>query len=57
MRVTILLFVSILALPSVTFAQNDAGKNRVNNSFVAFTIPEKDLFPESIAYDPVEEAF
>jgi len=29
----------------------------VNRSFLAFTIPEKDLLPESVAYDPVEEAF
>lgn len=30
---------------------------RVNNSAIAFTIPEKDLLPESIAYDPQEQAF
>ncbi|WP_436517476.1 SMP-30/gluconolactonase/LRE family protein [Ekhidna sp. To15] len=30
---------------------------RINNSFIAFTIPEKDLLPESIAYDPQQQAF
>ncbi len=30
---------------------------RINNSSVAFTIPEKDLLPESIAYDPQEDVF
>lgn len=29
----------------------------LNNSLIAFSIPEKDLIPESIAYDPVNEAF
>jgi len=29
----------------------------VNNSQIAFTIPEKDLIPEGFAYDPVEECF
>ena len=29
----------------------------VNNSKIAFKIPEKDLMPEGIAYDPVEEKF
>ena len=28
-----------------------------NESFIAFTVPEKDLIPESIAYDPVKEEF
>jgi sugar lactone lactonase YvrE len=33
-------------------------KNKpINNSTVAFTIAEKDLIPEGIAYDPVENAF
>ena len=29
----------------------------LNNSYVAFSIPEKDLIPEGIAYDPVDEIF
>lgn len=29
----------------------------VNNSKIAFKIPEKDLMPEGIAYDPVEKKF
>jgi len=29
----------------------------LNNSYIAFSIPEKDLIPEGIAYDPVEESF
>lgn len=33
------------------------GQTPINNSHIAFTIPEKDLLPENIAYDPQEEAF
>jgi len=29
----------------------------VNNSHIAFSVPEKDLIPEGIAYDPVDKAF
>lgn len=29
----------------------------LNNSSIALSIPEKDLIPEGIAYDPVDEAF
>lgn len=32
-------------------------KISVNNSKIAFKIPEKDLMPEGIAYDPVKEIF
>ncbi len=32
-------------------------KDVVNNSSIAFTIPEKDLLPESIAYDNLKEEF
>jgi hypothetical protein len=28
-----------------------------NNSVIAFQIPEVDLIPEGITYDPVEKAF
>lgn len=30
---------------------------RVNNSFIAYTIPEKDLLPENIAYDSTDGSF
>lgn len=40
---------------SVGFAQNE--KQIVNNSFIAFTVKEKDLLPESIAYDPINRDF
>ena len=30
---------------------------KINNSIIAFTIPEKDLLPENITYDPVSESF
>lgn len=29
----------------------------LNNSRIAFSLPERDLIPEGMAYDPVEEAF
>ncbi|MEP1097397.1 MAG: SMP-30/gluconolactonase/LRE family protein [Cyclobacteriaceae bacterium] len=48
-------FFSFLLLLSI-FSQSQPDQ-RVNNSTIAFTIPEKDLLPESIAYDPVEDAF
>ncbi|WP_083157999.1 SMP-30/gluconolactonase/LRE family protein [Allomuricauda sp. CP2A] len=47
---------SLLVLGMVTgFAQNNI--ERHNASLIAFTVPEKDLIPESIAYDPVKENF
>lgn len=33
------------------------GQDYVNNSMIAFTIPEKDLLPENVAYNPTENAF
>jgi len=39
---------------SSLLAQKD---DAINASSIAFTIPEKDLLPENIAYDPIEEAF
>ena len=39
------------------FVQNESEKKPANNSLIAFTIPEKDLLPENVAYDPFEEAF
>ena len=35
----------------------EAQKKPIQNSRVAFTIPEKDLLPEGIAYDPREDCF
>ena len=32
-------------------------KVKINHSLIAFTIPEKDLIPENIAYDPITKAF
>ena len=32
-------------------------RKKINNSEVAFTVAEKDLIPEGIAYDPVEDNF
>jgi sugar lactone lactonase YvrE len=37
--------------------QEDPATIPVNRSYIAFTIPEKDLLPENVAYDPIEEAF
>lgn len=45
----ILCFISLYSFSQET--------QRINNSSIAFTIPEKDLLPESIAYDPQEQAF
>jgi glucose/arabinose dehydrogenase len=47
-----------LALFAPGFQQQlPAERVPINRSFIAFTIPEKDLLPESVAYDPVEQAF
>ena len=39
----------------ISVSQETAEKK--NNSYIAFTVPEKDLLPESIAYDPKTESF
>ncbi|MFC4219377.1 SMP-30/gluconolactonase/LRE family protein [Flagellimonas marina] len=46
--------ISILAM-APSFAQDTI--EPYNNSNIAFTIPEKDLIPESIAYDPATGSF
>lgn len=52
------LFVFLAALFSFGAQQQPpAERIPINRSFIAFTIPEKDLLPESVAYDPVEQAF
>ncbi|MCG8432656.1 MAG: SMP-30/gluconolactonase/LRE family protein, partial [Gammaproteobacteria bacterium] len=45
----------ITALHPPVYAADEP--QRINNSFIAFTIPEKDLLPENVAYDPKEKAF
>lgn len=45
------------SLSSAALAQEVGSDVPVNNSFIAFTIPEKDLLPENVAYDPVTETF
>ncbi len=47
----VLFFLCIITWDSNVFAQN------LNNSSIAFTIPEKDLLPESIAYDSIKNEF
>ncbi|GAB5401080.1 MAG: hypothetical protein Aureis2KO_26650 [Aureisphaera sp.] len=49
------LLISFLMCHSLVFSQNE--KQKINNSFIAFAIAEKDLLPESIAYDPVHRDF
>ncbi|MCI0390862.1 MAG: SMP-30/gluconolactonase/LRE family protein, partial [Acidobacteria bacterium] len=52
------LLVFLLALVSFGAQQQPpAERIPIKRSFIAFTIPEKDLLPESVAYDPVEQAF
>jgi glucose/arabinose dehydrogenase len=52
------LFIFLLAFVSLGGQQQPpAERVPINRSFIAFTIPEKDLLPESVAYDPVEQAF
>lgn len=34
-----------------------AQETQINNSFIAFTVPEKDLLPENIAYSSKDQAF
>lgn len=46
----------VLAL-SATSPALMADGDPVNNSRIAFTLPEKDLLPENIAYDPKRESF
>ena len=52
-------FVSIKNTESFKDIQREIEKKKVkiNNSKVAFKVPEKDLIPESIAYDPATETF
>lgn len=49
-----ILFFTCLLLFSTTWGQE---VNNINNSLIAFTIPEKDLLPENVAFDPNEKAF
>lgn len=38
-------------------AKIEEARKPVNNSSIAFIIPEKDILPESVAYDPVKDLF
>lgn len=49
---TLALLASLLLFSIPGFAQES-----VNNSLIAFTIPEKDLLPESVAYDEQTRSF
>ncbi len=48
---------SFILLITSFVCQSQQSAVRINNSSIAFTIPEKDLLPESIAFDPQEQAF
>lgn len=52
-------FTSILDLPGARDIRKKIvlGKKPINNSSAAFTITEKNLVPEGITYDPVEQNF
>ncbi|MCE7991094.1 MAG: hypothetical protein HEP71_03905 [Roseivirga sp.] len=39
------------------FSSTGFGQESISNSLIAFTIPEKDLLPESVAYDSRTESF
>ncbi|MEO6166851.1 MAG: hypothetical protein ABIO46_01945 [Chitinophagales bacterium] len=54
MRTYALIFLSFIFIQPVK-AQTD--KARINNSFIAFTIPEKNVIPENIAYNPKDGSF
>ncbi len=46
----------VIILFSISFIFNVQAQN-LNNSHIAFTIPEKDVLPESIAYDSIKNEF
>jgi len=46
-----------LTLATASPAQEEAPRTPINHSLIAFTLPEKDLLPESVAYDPLEQTF
>ena len=50
---------SLEQLSGYTEIQNliDQMKSPVSNSHIVFTVPEKDLIPEGIAYDAVDDCF
>ena len=51
------LFLDICISFSCFLALSAAAETRINNSLIAFTVAEKDLLPESIAYDPETSSF
>ncbi|NJM53949.1 MAG: hypothetical protein HC846_11510 [Blastocatellia bacterium] len=60
MRRFIFLFAILFLISTVALAQQPtptATPTIINRSFIALTIPEKDLLPENVAFDEVEESF
>jgi len=55
MKFLVLLFCAFFL--SVNDIHSQIQQTIINNSYIEFTIPEKDLLPESIAYDPLKENF
>jgi sugar lactone lactonase YvrE len=55
----VLLRYNLLAfcLGTMQFSISQESEEIKNTSYVAFAVPEKDLLPESIAYDPAKETF
>jgi len=51
----LILFSFLVAIANNIFAQQE--KAVVNNSYTAFTIPQKDLIPENLAYNPADKCF
>ena len=47
----------ILLICLIGFQQMIKAQDELNNSLIAFTIPEKDLLPESVAYDKKTNSF
>lgn len=47
----------LFCLGAMQFSVSQESPKRSNNSHIAFAVPEKDLIPESIAYDPKTASF
>ncbi|REJ78740.1 MAG: hypothetical protein DWQ47_04650 [Acidobacteria bacterium] len=57
MTKAILAAIFAAALVPAAAAQAQETVPPVINSYISFSLPEKDLLPENVAYDPVEETF
>ena len=55
--IRIQLFISLLLISLSVSVYSQDSKQIVNNSLVAFTIPEKNLIPENLAYNPDDKCF